>query len=49
MCSFSDPGREQSVQVGKHQQKCSICLCAPVKEHLCEILCVLVSGRTGNK
>lgn len=49
MCSSSDPGREQSVQVGKHQQKGRICLCVPVKGHLREILCVLVSGRTENK
>lgn len=35
---------EQSVHVGEHQQKCSFYLCAPVKVHLCEFLCVLVSG-----
>lgn len=42
-------GGEQSVQVGKHQQKWRFYLCASVKVHLNEFVCVLVSGRTENK
>lgn len=42
-------GGEQSLQVGKHQQKGRFYLCAPAKVHLNEFVCVLVSGRTGSK